>query len=159
MQAVDLNFPNKVLPDPGSPYAKEMVPSGLQRYARWLVYALNVFLLGVSSHSFLCDHFLCRSSQRGHDANLLPCYTQLVPALRTVPTPFMESDPGTSTNRHSKGHLKHGSPGDFTERLENRCYRRLKRGHSEYAWVKRESVPLPSQLCIITFNFNPFSLP
>lgn len=122
MQAADLNFPNKVLLDPCSPFAKEMVPSGLQRCVRWLVYALNVFLLGVYSHSFLRDHFLCRSSQKGLDSNLLPRYTQLVPALREVPTPPMESDPGSSTNRHSRGHLKRGSPGDFTEQLENRCY-------------------------------------
>lgn len=122
MQAADLNFPNKVLLDPCSPFAKEMVPSGLQRCVRWLVYALNVFLLGVYSRSFLRDHFLCRSSQRGLDSNLLPRYTQLVPALREVPTPPMESDPGSSTNRHSRGHLKRGSPGDFTEQLENRCY-------------------------------------
>lgn len=68
-----MNFPNKALLDPLSPSAKDMVPSGLQKCAKCLVRALNVFLLRVSSHPFLCDYFSCRSSQTELASNLLPC--------------------------------------------------------------------------------------
>ena len=107
-----MNFPNKVLLLPCSPSAKDMVPSGPQKCAKWLLHALNVFLLRVSSHPFLCDYFSCRSSRRELASNLLPCYTELVPAQIPDPPQRMIWYQEQQTQ---SGRLAHGSPGDFTE--------------------------------------------
>lgn len=77
-----------------------------------LVHALNVFLLRVSSHPFLCDYFSCRSSQTELASNLLPCYTELVPTQIPFPPQRMIRYQEQQTQ---SGSLAHGSPGDLTE--------------------------------------------